>query len=190
MNNLIVKNEFFNAYSLEAENIVYANNASSRGHIHGALSYKDFAICDRVLTRTGVRPMTYSSERKSPIYPSWIAVGHTDLKFDLCETEDFVPAWKGEYDKLGLCSEFEFGYIGKNWPIPIRILLSSELKAIESSGDTTPLYLSSGGIPDRSLRCDVYPIVIFGQELDLSKIVRYEVGVTALYSVIQRYTAL
>uniref|UniRef100_A0A6H1ZY95 Uncharacterized protein n=2 Tax=viral metagenome TaxID=1070528 RepID=A0A6H1ZY95_9ZZZZ len=169
-------------YNQDTDNVLYSGNVSERKYVYSPINLIALYVVDRWLTRLGFRPAFKSQPKQGgkmePITFSWIALAHTDLKYDLHEIgDDFIPLWK-KVDLRGTYSQYEYGYIGKNWTPPIRFVLSPEFKPIERSGFVGTRMLSGMYSNHAPEPYDVYPVVLFGA--DETKVFRYECAVTAL----------
>lgn len=140
-------------------NVFYANNVGSRSLVSSPPLRSDFRRVFRSLKTSKAKPlrkMIKASHRIStePIAPSYIVMGHTDLKADLEDMEGYVPV-RNYADSGKAIHESEAGSLDE-----FRFLLTPLFEPWESSGASSSTYLAGGSIPSSAASCDVYPMIV------------------------------
>lgn len=144
---------------LAGTNEFYANSVVSRNLIAAAISATDIKKMVRALKAANVKPITAMIDPSTgisttPIAPSYIAIGHTDLEMDLrnLESSGFIPVEKYPSQR----KVFE-GEVGSGWGV--RFILTTNAPVLAGAG-TTP----GSGVKNTGSLTDVYQTIIFGQD--------------------------
>jgi N4-gp56 family major capsid protein len=143
-------------------NVVYSGGVTARGSVIAGPTAGDISKCVRVLDRGLARPITkmvkaspdYST---TPVRASFVALAHTDLDWDLNQMTGFKPVV--QYAQPGEALPNETGASGR-----VRFVLTQRLESWKAVGGSTATKLANGVAPSGATACDVYPILIMGQD--------------------------
>lgn len=138
--------------------VIYANGVVSRATVASKVLKSDFRKAVKLLKREDAKKIT-KVIRSTPNYEtanvngSFIGLFHPDLEGDIRDLDNFVPV-----EKYGTLPPYE-GEIGK--VDEVRLVCSTIFESWIDAGATTgagTTYESDGGT-----NCDVYPILVIGQ---------------------------
>ena len=137
--------------------VIYANGVASRGNVVTVLSDTELDAAERALNAQKAMketPRISATTRISTegVAASYIALGHTDLKYDIRRLTDFVPVER--YGSMPALSEHEVGKRND-----VRFILSPEYESWADSGGAAGGTLKS----TTGTNADVYPLIIFGK---------------------------
>lgn len=146
-------------------NVFRAGAVASRSLITGVLTAGVLRNVARSMSRNIAMMMTgiLSASPKigtQPIEAAYIAVGHTDLEYDIRQLSGFVH--KSEYGTMQTCCPQELG----SWET-YRFVLSPHLAPYLNAGTTTTANTRlAGGVANSagSEAIDVYPLIVLAEE--------------------------
>jgi len=143
-------------------NRFFAGSVGARGSVVAKVTRADIRNVTRALDRN--QAMTISSViapgekvATQPVEASFFAMGHTDLGPDIRGITGFVPSVN--YSQPGKTMECEIGKVDN-----IRFILTTNFTPWVASGGSSSTMLNNGMPPDGSEACDVYPLIIVGQD--------------------------
>lgn len=139
--------------------VYYANNVAGRTSVTAVMSRADQRAIVRALDRQETSHIT-SIVRSTPsfntenVLPSYVAIGHVDLKSDIRGLDGFIDVkdygtispWEGE---IGGCED-------------CRYLVTTTCTAWPDAGSATGA--GSTRISTAGTACDVYPVLYFGKD--------------------------
>jgi N4-gp56 family major capsid protein len=159
----------------------YAGGVAERGAVVSAPTRADFDLVVRDLEAANVPKVSKvvsasMNVATEPIRASYIAFCHPNLRGDITRTDGFIAA--EHYAGQKLLHPEEMGAT----PSGIRFLPSTIIAPWLLAGASSSAAFLSGGVPVAApAACDVYPIIIFGEEawghLDLKGYKSMEVSV-------------
>lgn len=141
-------------------NVVYAGSVTQRTDVVAAPSAGDFAKAVRQLDRGVASPITRMINATpdygtTPVRAGFVGLAHTDLDYDLNAMTGFKPVVT--YAQPAEQYPNETGAMGR-----VRIVLTQRLEPWLAGGGSTATKLANRVAPGSSTACDVYPILIFG----------------------------
>jgi len=144
-------------------NAFFANNVGSRTLVNSPVLPGDLKRIERSLNNNKaemITKMIKASEKVSTeaVDPAFIAMGHTDLKADLENTEGWQPV-KDYADSGNKIHPSEAGAIGV-----FRFILTPLFTPWLAAGASSTSYLSNGNIVSVAAASDVYPIIITAKD--------------------------
>lgn len=165
--------EFFNIFAEQAPRILerdrfntlktatlkyYSGSATTRAAVVAVLTASIFDKTARVLINGDAMLVTRmfktdASFNTVSVMPSWICAAHTDLKYDF----EHMAGFKSIADYTVAAMPLMVGEIGQVGNF--RIVLSRDLVPYANAGGAVAGTQSTGGV-----NCDVYPLILFGQE--------------------------
>lgn len=154
--NLAREQELLRAGAVIAGTAVHYANGASRAAVNTPITVSLQQALTRNLARQKARLISRAltaSEKygTGPVAPSFIAFGHTDLRYDIERMPGFLEV---ERYASGMAYPFEIGKVKD-----IRYILTADFPSWKSVGGTPTGVLSGNGTA-----ADVYPIVVIGAD--------------------------
>jgi N4-gp56 family major capsid protein len=144
-------------------NVFYADEAGSRGNVDSPPLRSDFRRIYRSFRNNKARQITRMISPSQlvstePVDAAYFCLGHTDLDADFRNIEGFIPS--KEYAQTGKKKhDAEIGAIDQ-----FRIVLTALMEPWEQVGKSGTTYLSGGVGVSVAAACDVYPVIILGED--------------------------
>ena len=139
-------------------NVFYANNVTSRATVNSPPVLGDIRRVVRSLRKNRAQTISKVVDASvkygtTPVEEAYFAIIPTELESDVRNITGFSPA--SEY---GNVLPHELGKVEN-----VRFMLSNVLTGWSAAGASGTVYLSGGVAVSTAASCDVYPILVFGQ---------------------------
>lgn len=143
-------------------NVDFSVTATQRSEVVAAITRGDLMRVVRTLDAANAMRVTQiigagAKIATEPVEAAYVAMCHTNLKPDIRNLTGFEPVASYSSHDKALPNEF-----GKC--MDVRFVLSTNFRPFVAEGGSTANMLANGQIPSGATNCDVYPVIIVGQE--------------------------